>query len=71
MVRVAVAMEVEAVEVEGIQMGTKIIPEAIPAASLAKTTPKATPTGMKTSGLDVDESNAKALFFVEPTCQPL
>lgn len=47
-----VAAGTEAVEV--ILMGTMIIPEAIPATTPAMITPKATPTGMKTLGLDVD-----------------
>ncbi len=48
----AVAGTEEVVEV--ILMGTMIIPEANPATIPARTTPKATPTGMKTLGLDVD-----------------
>ena len=50
MARVVAGTEV----VEVILMGTMIIPEANPTTIPARTTPKATPTGMKTLGLDVD-----------------
>lgn len=57
----------EAVEV--ILMGTMIIPEAIPATTPAMITPKATPTGMKTLGLDVDCFEFKAPHSVEVVCE--
>ena len=62
------AVGTEAVEV--ILMGTMITLEATQTVTPAMTTPKATPTGMKTLGLDVDDYSATLLLsLLSLACQ--